>query len=133
MPAVSATVLANPNAFKALVRREKTVELANEGLHLADMRRWDNGAYAAKVMDVQIYGQPISPMQLTTEGLAFVTPAPPPVFDPVYFVPISYPNGDALRLRREKRIFNINQHILSPIPQSERDKAKSLSQNPNWQ
>jgi len=133
MPVVSADVLGNPAKLKQLVRREKTVELANEGLHLADMRRWDNGAYAAKVMPLQMYGEANSNMKFTAGvGLEFVTPAPTPVFDPTYNVPISWPNGDALRLKRELRIFNPAQHILSPIPQGEIDKIKTLIQNPNW-
>jgi starch-binding outer membrane protein, SusD/RagB family len=133
MPAVSAAVLGDPIKLKQLVRREKTVELANEGLHLADMRRWDNGAYAQKVMPVQMYGQTNSNMRFTAGiGLIFITPAPAPIFDGNYNVPISYPNGDALRLKRELRVFNTNQHILCPIPQSERDKVPALTQNPNW-
>jgi hypothetical protein len=133
MPAVSAAVLASPNGLKQLVRREKTVELANEGLHIADLRRWDNGAYAAKVMPVQIYGGPISSMNfIPGSGLAFINPAPTPIFDPTYNVPITYPNADATRLKRELRVFRVDQHLLSPIPQGERDKAPSLTQNPNW-
>ncbi len=140
MPAVSAAVLGNATALKQLVRREKTVEFANEGIHMADMRRWDNGAYAAKVMPVQIYGQPLDTMvfvrvpgPLYAQGsLYYATPPPIPIFDPVYNVPTVYPNGDATRLKRELRLFNINQHILSPIPQGERDRAPSLTQNPNW-
>jgi hypothetical protein len=30
------------------------VELANEGLHLPDMRRWDSGAYAAKKCETDV-------------------------------------------------------------------------------
>jgi starch-binding outer membrane protein, SusD/RagB family len=133
MPVISAAILGNATALKQLVRREKTVEFANEGIHIADMRRWDNGAYAAKVMPLQIYGGPLSAMTFVAgQGLVFNNPAPPPVFDPEYNVPISWPNGDALRLKRELRIFNLNQHILSPIPQPELDKVKTLTQNPNW-
>jgi len=65
-------------------------------------------------------------------GLVFNTPAPPPVFDPVYRVPVSWPDGDALRIKRELRIFNANQHILCPIPQGEIDKVPTLVQNPGW-
>ena len=109
------------------------VELANEGLHLPDMRRWDNGAYAEKVMSLQLYGQANSSMRFTAGvGLEFINPAPPPTFDPIYLVPISWPNADALRLKREKRIFNPNQHILLPVPQGERDKVPTLTQNPGW-
>lgn len=133
MPNAAPETAADPNKLKQLVRREKMVELANEGLHLQDMRRWDNGAYAGKVMPLQLYGESNSPMKLTPgTGLEFITPAPVPVFDPVYYVPIAWPNADALRLKREKRIFNPNQHILLPIPQGERDKVAALSQNPGW-
>jgi starch-binding outer membrane protein, SusD/RagB family len=133
MPNIAPEVLADPIKLKQLVRREKTIELANEGLHLPDMRRWDNGAYAARVMPLQMYGESNSPMRFVSGvGLEFINPAPPPTFDPVYNVPVSWPNGDALRLRRELRIFNINQHILCPVPQGERDKVRTLTQNPGW-
>ncbi|WP_460551903.1 RagB/SusD family nutrient uptake outer membrane protein [Ferruginibacter profundus] len=133
MPVVDAATLADVTKLRQLVRREKTVELANEGLHLPDMRRWDDGAYALKVMPVQLYGESNSPMKLTAGvGLELINPAPPPVFDATYNVPISWPNGDALRLKRELRIFNANQHILCPIPQGERDKIPALTQNPGW-
>ncbi|WP_202866461.1 RagB/SusD family nutrient uptake outer membrane protein [Flavobacterium cupreum] len=35
-------------------------------------------------------------------------------------------------VRVEKRIFNANKNYLWPVPQSERDLNKNLSQNPNW-
>lgn len=133
MPNIDAATLASPAALKQLVRREKTVEFANEGIHMADMRRWDNGAYAAKVMAVQIYGQPLSAMTFQTGiGLVFNTPAPAPTFDATYKVPTTWPNADALRLKRELRIFNNGQHNLCPIPQGELDKVPSLVQNPGW-
>lgn len=133
MPNVDAATLANPTALKQLVRREKTVEFADEGIHIADMRRWDNGAYAAKVMAVQVYGEPLSAMTLVAgKGLVYNNPAPTPVFDAVYKVPTTWPNADALRLKRELRIFNPNQHILCPIPQGELDKVPTLKQNPGW-
>ena len=133
MPNVDALTLADPQKLKQLVRKEKMVELANEGLHLPDMRRWDNGAYAAKVMPGQMYGEANSNMRFVTGiGLEMITPAPAPTFDPVYNVPVSWVNGDAIRLKREVRIFNPGQHLLSPIPQGERDKVPALTQNPQW-
>ena len=134
MPAVSNAVASNLTALRQLVRREKTVELAFEGIHLPDMRRWDDGGYARVVMPLQLYGQANSPMTLVPGvGLIFTNPAPPPVFDPVYNVPVSWPNGDQLRLKRELRIFNSPQHLLNPIPQGERDRVPTLTQNPGWQ
>ncbi len=133
MPNVSAAIAANAAALKNLVRKEKMVELANEGIHMADLRRWDNGAYAARVMPGKLYGQAISGMSYDPAiGLSFITPAPAPIFDATYNVPISWPNGDALRLSRETRIFNSPQHLLCPIPQGERDKVSTLTQNPGW-
>jgi starch-binding outer membrane protein, SusD/RagB family len=133
MPNVSADVLADPVKLKQLVRREKTVELANEGIHLADMRRWDDGAYAALVMPGKRYGQANSPMRFVAGvGLEFINPAPAPLFSATYGVPLSWPNGDALRLSRETRVFNANQHILCPIPEGERQKVPTLTQNANW-
>lgn len=133
MPNVSSDVLGDPNKLKQLVRREKMVELADEGLHWPDMQRWDNGNYAQKVMPLQLYGESNSPMKFTAGvGLEFINPAPPPIFDPTYLVPISWPNGDALRLKREKRVFNPGQHNLLPVPQGERDKVPALTQNPGW-
>ena len=141
MPAVDAATLGSPTLLKQLVRREKIVELANEGLHLPDMRRWDNGAYAEKVMPVQIVGQTNSNMRLVAGvGLEFVAPiAPTPTFDAIYGVPDTWPgaatlrpDGSTQRLLRELRIFKTNQHILCPIPQLERDKVPLLTQNPGW-
>ena len=133
MPNVDALTLADPIKLKQLVRKEKMVEFANEGLHLADLRRWDNGAYAAKVLPGLLYGEANSNMKLTTGiGLEFITPAPAPVFDVTYNVPVSWVNGDLIRLKREVRIFNPGQHLLCPIPQGERDKVPALTQNPQW-
>ncbi|HAN39863.1 MAG TPA: hypothetical protein DCQ29_13245, partial [Chitinophagaceae bacterium] len=51
---------------------------------------------------------------------------------PTYRVPVTYPNGDATRLKRELRVYNANQHNLCPIPQVELDRVPTLVQNPNW-
>lgn len=133
MPNISSAVLSNANSLKQLVRREKTVEFANEGIHMADMRRWDDGAYAAKVMTGLVVGADLSSSTFVTgQGLVITNPAPIPLFDAIYQVPISYPNASTTRLTRETRLFNINQHLLCPIPQGELDKVKTLTQNPNW-
>lgn len=133
MPNVALDVQGNITKLRQLVRREKTIEFANEGIHIADLRRWDDGRYAEKVMPLQLYGQANSNMKFTAGvGLEFQVPAPTPVFDATYNVPISWPDGDALRLKRELRIFNPGQHVLLPIPLSEITKVPTLKQNPNW-
>jgi hypothetical protein len=133
MPNVAPDVVGNTTRLRQLVRREKTVEFANEGIHIADLRRWDDGKYAETVMPLQVYGQANSNMKFTPGvGLEFQVPAPTPIFDATYNVPISWPNGDALRLKRELRIYNPNQHRLLPIPLGEITKVPTLVQNPNW-
>jgi starch-binding outer membrane protein, SusD/RagB family len=133
MPNVDPAIVGNRAELRAVLRREKTVEFANEGIHMADMRRWDDGAYAQKVMAVQIYGQPLSNMRFEPgRGVIFNNPAPPPVFDPVYRIPVSWPDADNRRLKRELRVFNQGQHNLCPIPQGEIDRVPTLGQNPGW-
>ena len=133
MPNVAVDVVSNITKLRQLVRREKTVEFANEGIHIADLRRWDDGRYAEKVMPLQLYGQANSNMKFTPGvGLEFQVPAAVPVFDATYNVPISWPDGDALRLKRELRVYNANQHNLLPLPLGEVTKVPTLVQNPNW-
>jgi hypothetical protein len=132
MPAVSAAAQGDPAKLRQLVRKEKMVELANEGLHWPDMQRWDDGAYAAKVMPLQLYGEAKSGMRLTPTGLEFIVPAPPPTFDPTYNVPVAWPAGDQLRLKRELRIYNKGQHSLLPVPLGEILKNPNLTQNTGW-
>ena len=43
MPNVSADRIGNIEKMRQLVRRERKVEFAIEGLHLIDMRRWGIG------------------------------------------------------------------------------------------
>lgn len=133
MPNVDPAIVGNQAELRAVLRREKTVEFANEGIHMADMRRWDNGAYAQKVMAVQIYGQPLSNMRFEPgRGVVFNSPAAPPVFDPVLRIPVSWPDADNQRLKRELRVFNQGQHNFCPIPQGEIDRVPTLGQNAGW-
>lgn len=133
MPSVDPAIAGSTQRLKALVRREKMVEFANEGLHMADLRRWDNGSYALRVMPGQTYGQTTSTMRLTAGvGLEFTAPAAPPVFDATYEVPVDYSGSAARRLLREVRLFSPTQHRLCPIPQGELDKNRNLIQNTGW-
>lgn len=86
--------------LRALVRQERTVELAFEGLHLADIRRWHT---AETVVPGAVYG-------------------------------ITYQeNGTSKTIQvAVNRTFNSTKHYLWPIPQTEIDQDKNLSQNPNW-
>lgn len=88
--------------LRELVRRERTVELAFEGQHLFDIRRWKT---AEKVMPGPVYGITYTNAQgqlVTVESVAVNK-----VFDPA-------------------------RHYLWPIPQKEMNLSPMLKQNPNW-
>ena len=123
-PDITPDVAASQARLRQLVRRERTVELANEGLHLVDIRRWKT---AQLVLNAKVYGA----------SLAAASPAPIPGFgtpgseQDLNDVP-DYTAGDALRLKRETRVFQ-ERHYLFPIPQGEIDRtARGLTQNPGW-
>ncbi len=109
--------------MRQLVRREKVVELANEGIHLFDMRRWGTGKLSLNTL---VYGASKTRAQ----------PAPVPSFGTpgsetdLNDIP-NYTAGDALRFKREQRTF-IDRNNLFPIPQRERDINKTLTQNQGW-
>ena len=107
-----------------LARREKIVELADEGLHLFDMRRWGTGVLT---MNTKVYGA----------AKEATKPTPKPTFGGTGSVQdlndiVDYTPTDALRFNREVRSFVENKHNLWPIPQRERDINSKLTQNPNW-
>ena len=123
MPVVDAVIQTNQAKMRQLVRREKVVELANEGIHLFDMRRWSTGKLG---LNTFVYGA----------SKARIRPAPVPSFGAVGSeqdlndIP-DYTAGDALRFKREQRVF-IDRNSLFPIPQRERDINNGLLQNPGW-
>ncbi|MBO0930073.1 RagB/SusD family nutrient uptake outer membrane protein [Fibrella aquatilis] len=123
MPNVAPELVASQAKMRQLVRREKVVELANEGVHLFDMRRWGTGKLG---LNTFVYGAP----------LARAKPAPIPAFGAagserdLNDIP-DYTNGDALRFKREQRTF-IDRNNLFPIPQRELDINKVLTQNQGW-
>lgn len=92
----------NQSQLRELVRRERTVELAFEGLHLADIRRWKT---AEKVVPGKVYGITYQ----NNNGEAVVVEA-----------------------ASESRVFDSKKHYLWPIPQREINLNPNLKQNPNW-
>nr|WP_293833986.1 RagB/SusD family nutrient uptake outer membrane protein [uncultured Arsenicibacter sp.] len=99
-PAISAT--ASQAELRAIVRRERTVELAFEGQHLIDIRRWKT---AETVLPGPVYG-------ITYKGTDGKLAT-------VQVVGIN-------------RVFDKTRHYLWPVPQRERNLTPSLSQNPGW-
>ncbi len=88
--------------LRDIVRRERTVELAFEGQHLFDIRRWKT---AEKVIPGPVYG-----ITYKDASGALAT---------VQVVSVN-------------KTFDVSRHYLWPVPQKERDLNPSLTQNPGW-
>lgn len=92
----------NLDELRQIIRRERTVELAFEGLHLFDIRRWKT---AEDVMQEAVYG-----MTYLNNGGSVVT----------------------VQVVAFNRSFDKSRHYLWPIPQKERDLNANLAQNAGW-
>lgn len=99
MPSIS---LVSQDAMRQIVRRERTIELAFEGQHFFDIRRWKT---AENVMVGPVYGMSYVN---GTGNLVTVTSA------------------------GINKAFDKNKHYLWPVPLNERNLNPNLSQNPNW-
>jgi starch-binding outer membrane protein, SusD/RagB family len=124
LPAVPATITSNQSKLLQLVRREKIVEFANEGLHLFDMRMWGTGVAA---MNTFVYGC----TKVQTATAAAPTFGTPGSFNDLNDIP-DYTASAAQRFKREQRFFKAPQYNLWPIPQRERDINGLISQNQDW-
>ena len=103
--------------MRRIVRHERKVEFASEGLRYFDIKRWK---IAEDVISGPLYGRPIR--EYRSEYV--------PVFDEN-----GTPHYDAYanKLRRfDSRIFNSERDYLWPIPQKELDINSSLFQNPGY-
>ena len=130
MPDVSDDRKGNVWKMRQLVRRERKVEFAFEGLHLIDLRRWDIGAL--------VNSQPIYGMPEEKYG-GFKAPYPSvqklPKFgekgDDYDLNDIAIPQDPEIRLVRDKNRKWEPHYRLWPIPQSEVSKT-GMSQNPGY-
>lgn len=105
--------------LRQIVRRERVVEFAAEGLRLYDLRRWD---LVVPAMNMPVIGAAKDPAQVPAI----------PVFD-ANDIP-NYSNSLSLRINtRQQTRLNTAKHKLWPIPQGEIDKDPNLTQNPGWQ
>jgi hypothetical protein len=107
MPAVDQAVYNNVAKMRDLVRRERRVELALEGLRWYDIQRWKIGG---DVLNGPVYGS----------RLGQVNPA----------------NGNVTltseRIVSEQRVFDESKNYFWPIPQHEIDINKNLEQNAGY-
>ncbi len=128
MPKVSDDRIGNQDKMRQLVRRERKVEFALEGLHHVDMRRWGTGDLENSQPS---YGLPKPDIRY--EGLSandipnFKTSARADLND--------IPNYDAyknkLKVRDVNRYWD-KKFELWPIPQLERDRNPNLTQNDGY-
>jgi hypothetical protein len=106
MPNVDQTMYNTQATLRSLIRRERRVEFAFEGLRYFDIQRWKIGP---QVMVGNVYGARLGTVNATT-GQYTIT-------------------GDSIRV--ETRQF-ADKNYLWPVPQSEININKNLTQNPGY-
>ena len=110
-------------AFRQLVRRERAVELALEGLRWIDLKRW--GIYNAAVNGF-VVGAAKNPA-IVPENPTFTAGTNDLNDIPDYTV--SAPKR--ISSRNQTRL-TTSKHLFWPIPQGEIDKNANIKQNPGW-
>ena len=114
-PAVTAVSQAQ---LRQVVRRERAVEFAGEGLRLYDLRRWD---LVLPAMNGPVIGAAKNPADVPAT----------PVFSSDDIPDYSGSASKRIATRGQTRS-NTAKHKLWPIPQGELDKDKNLTQNAGW-
>lgn len=105
--------------MRQLIRRERAVEFAAEGLRLFDIRRW---GIVAKAMTGPVVGV----------SLKQDDPASAPTFDNDNIPDYTASAAKRLKTRNQNRVNTAEKYKLWPIPQGEIDKNKNIVQNPGW-
>lgn len=107
LPAVDQSKYATQTQLRELVRRERRVELALEGLRWYDIQRWKIGN---DVMNGPVYGLRFSNIDANGN--------------------VTYTSSEHAKI--EDRVFDPSKNYLWPVPQSQLDLAKKVVQNPNY-
>ena len=118
--------------LRKVLRRERKVEFANEGLRLFDIRRW---GIAEKVMNSDLYGSPANGWSNIGGTLNFV-----PAIDDDGFIDYTGAPAQPRNILGnfdyrivEERVFNPGRDYLWAIPQAEIDATNgTVSQNPGY-
>ena len=105
-------------AMRQLVRRERAVEFAGEGLRLYDLRRWD---LVISALNGPVIGAAKNPADVPAT----------PIFTSDDVPDYSASVSKRISTRGQTRN-NTAKHKLWPIPQGEIDKDKNLTQNAGW-
>lgn len=107
MPAVDESIYNNQSSLQELVRRERRVELAMEGLRWFDIQRWRIGD---EVMNGTVYGARLGAVDPNTGEISLGTE----------------------RIVVEERAFDPDKNYLWPVPQNVIDVNPNISQNPGY-
>lgn len=99
---------ATQSEVREAIRRERRVELNNEGIRHLDIRRWKIGE---ETLNGRFYGMNFSGTERSDEE--------------------SNPNAFFVRSSYQQRVFTAKNYWF-PVPQSEIDKNPNLRQNPFW-
>lgn len=108
LPAVDQSKYSTKEQMRVLVRRERRVELALEGLRFYDIQRWRIGE---EVMSGPVYGSRLGTVDRVTGKVTYTTPD---------------------HILNETRQFDPDKNYVWPIPQSQIDINSNLEQNPNY-
>ncbi len=128
MPNVSEDRIGSQDKMRQLVRRERKVELAEEGLHYIDLRRW-------KIGDLE-NGQPSYGLPLPEVRYEGMVATDIPNFKKsdrhdLNDIPSYDAYASKLKVRDRNRTWN-SKYELWPIPQVERDRNPNLTQNDGY-
>ena len=114
-----AAVSGSQTAMRTLIRRERAVEFAGEGLRLFDLRRWD---IYEKANSGPVVGISLDP----------AVPAARPSFDANNIPSYTASVNQRIRFRNQTRNNNNAKYKLWPIPQAEIDNNSKIKQNLGW-
>ena len=114
-----AAVSGSQTAIRTLIRRERAVEFAGEGLRLFDLRRWD---IYEKANSGPVVGISLDP----------AVPAARPSFDANNIPSYTASVNQRIRFRNQTRNNNNAKYKLWPIPQAEIDNNSKIKQNLGW-
>ena len=107
LPAVDQAKYSTQEQMRTLVRRERRVELALEGLRWYDVQRWKIGE---QVMNGPVYGCRVSDIDASGN--------------------VTYTSTSHVKI--EDRVFDPAKNYLWPVPQAQMDLNKNLTQNPGY-
>ena len=114
-PAITTT---DQTELRTIIRRERKIELADEGFRMLDIHRWK---IAEHVMEGTLVGRP--------KG-AYTTISSVPEID-AFGHPV-YGSSQDLYRSVDQRVFEPSKDYLWPIPQKDIDVNEQLEQNPNY-